>query len=172
MEYTIREFRSTDAADLARAANHKEVARHLRDAFPSPYTFADAAEFVRSSLDGSASTEIRRAICADDTVIGCISITRGSGEYSKSGEIGYFLTPAYWGRGIMAQAVRELCRECLDGTTLNRVYALPTADHRASRRVLEKAGFQLEGTHRKAAMKDGHPADVCVYALTVEDDPA
>ena len=45
-----------------------------------------------------------------------------------------------------------------------RLFALPFADNLASRRVLEKAGFTLEGTMRCSAMKDGVVRDQALYA--------
>jgi hypothetical protein len=46
---------------------------------------------------------------------------------------------------------------------LRRVYALPFASNPASARVLEKAGFTLEGRLRQAVIKDGQVLDQLVY---------
>ena len=47
---------------------------------------------------------------------------------------------------------------------LTRIYALPFADNRASVRVLEKAGYTLEGHLRRSAIKDGTIRDQLLYA--------
>jgi RimJ/RimL family protein N-acetyltransferase len=47
---------------------------------------------------------------------------------------------------------------------LTRVFALPYAHNQASCRVLEKAGFALEGRLRRSAIKDGQIVDQCQYA--------
>ena len=41
----------------------------------------------------------------------------------------------------------------------------------ASRRVLEKAGFALEGTLRRSVYKNGEMLDSCIYALVREEAP-
>ena len=50
-----------------------------------------------------------------------------------------------------------------------RIYAEPFAANIGSRRVLEKAGFQLEGLLRNSVYKNGVLQDSCIYALLKED---
>ena len=54
-------------------------------------------------------------------------------------------------------------------THLLRVYAEPFADNAASCRVLEKAGFRLEGVMRHSAVKNGVVRDMRLYSLLRED---
>lgn len=164
MKYSIREFRREDTADLARAANYSQIADNLSDEFPHPYLFSDAAEFIRSSLEND--NPIVRAICADDRVIGCIALKRGHDIKSHSAELGYFVTPAYRGRGIVPQAIKEMCDVYLNGTDLDRIYATPYAWNHASQSVLDKAGFTRESIMRSAARKNGETVDLVVYART------
>lgn len=168
MEYTIRPFRREDTADLARAANHAEVAANLTDSFPHPYMFTDAVQFVKDAVDPNNTRNIIRAICADDCVIGCVSLHRGEGSYEHTAELGYFLTPAFRGRGITVQAVNEICDECLDGENICRIWARPMSDNHASRKVLEKSGFVREGTARSGIRKSGRVLDTEVYARVAE----
>ena len=53
-------------------------------------------------------------------------------------------------------------------TDILRIFAEPFAHNQASCRVLEKAGFQLEGVLRKFAVKDGRVLDGKLYALVKE----
>lgn len=164
MTYSIRRFRQTDAADLARAANHHEVSDRLRDSFPHPYLFKDAAAFIKEASGGNTAL-ISRAICSDDVVIGVVSLIKGQDVNRKTAELGYFVAPAYRGRGLVAQAIIDIAQEAFENEDLLRIYALPFADNHASRRVLEKAGFSLEATLRNGAFKSGQPVDTCIYAL-------
>lgn len=50
-------------------------------------------------------------------------------------------------------------------TDLLRIFAVPFANNVASCRILEKAGFVLEGTLRKNAFKNGKVLDMKMYAL-------
>ena len=168
MEYSIRAFNRQDIADLARAANHADVADRLTDEFPYPYLFEDAARFVKTALSDATSGSIIRAICVDDRVVGCISLTRGNGSYGHTAELGYFIDPAYQGRGIAASAVRKMCSEALDGTDIVRIWARPMADNHASIRVLEKCGFVREGTACSGVRKNGQIKDSEIFALVAD----
>lgn len=50
-------------------------------------------------------------------------------------------------------------------TPLRRIYAVPYAWSSASARVLEKAGYRLEGRMRQSAIKDGRVTDQLLYAI-------
>ena len=52
-----------------------------------------------------------------------------------------------------------------------RIHAEAFARNAASRRVLEKAGFALEGTLRRSVYKNGEMLDSCIYALVREEAP-
>ena len=52
--------------------------------------------------------------------------------------------------------------------SIQRIYAEPFAHNAGSRRVLEKAGFVLEGLQRQSVFKRGVVCDGCMYALLRE----
>lgn len=164
MNFTLREWRREDASDVAKYANNEKIAQYLRDAFPHPYTQENAREFIESCLNGDAS-EMFRAIEVDGHAAGSIALLRGSDVYRRNAELGYWLAEDCWGRGIMTEAVRQLCREGFDAWDIERIWAEPFAHNAASRRVLEKAGFILEGVQRRSVFKWGKVHDSCMYAL-------
>ena len=71
----------------------------------------------------------------------------------------------FWGRGLATRAVGEICRYAFSGWDVLRVFAEPFTHNAASRRVLEKNGFLLEGVLRANAVKGGRVADMCMYSL-------
>ena len=78
-------------------------------------------------------------------ISGSIGLFLGGDVYRKSAELGYWLAEDYWGRGVMTAAVKQLCAEVFSRWDIARIYAEPFARNTGSRRVLEKAGFTLEG---------------------------
>lgn len=68
----------------------------------------------------------------------------------------------------MTQAVKQLCQKLFAETDILRIFAEPFAYNIGSRRVLEKAGFQLEGILKRNAVKNGRVLDMAMYALTKE----
>ena len=103
-------------------------------------------------------------------VIGSIALYRGVNVHFRTAELGYYLGRAFWGRGYATRAVRQACSRVFADTDILRIYAEPFARNAASCRVLEKAGFQLEGTLRKNAVKNGEVLDMKLYALVREED--
>ena len=89
--------------------------------------------------------------------------------YEKSAELGYWLSEDYWGRGIMTEAVREICREAFETFEIVRIFAEPFADNAASRKVLEKAGFTCEGIMRNGVYKNGQIHSYCMYSILREE---
>ena len=70
-------------------------------------------------------------------------------ERFKKGEISYSLHPDYWGKGYATAAVKKLLDYAFNSLDLHRVEAGVAVENIKSIRVLEKAGMQLEGCHRK-----------------------
>ena len=168
MNFQLRRWRAEDAADMARCANNEKIARNLRDVFPYPYSLEDAQAYLSGCLAGEENCQLCRAIVVDGRAAGSIGVFRGSDVYSRSAELGYWLAEEHWGRGIMTAAVRQLCRETFEQWDVARIFAEPFAENLASRRVLEKAGFVLEGVMHHGVYKCGKLRDFCMYALTRE----
>ena len=165
MEWTLRPWEPEDAPAAARCADNPKIARWLRDVFPSPYTLEDARAYVTACIRQEGRDQLCRAIVAEGCAAGSVGVFRKDDVYRKSAELGYWLAEPYWGCGIMTAAVGRLCREAFDRLDVVRIFAEPFADNLASRRVLEKAGFTLEGVLRRSVCKDGAFHDSCVYAL-------
>src|SRR5919206_1949976 len=159
---TVRPWRAGDAASLVRHANNRRIWRNLRDRFPHPYTPADAEAFLRSVIGTTPETSF--AIAVEGAAVGGIGLTLAEDIHRRTAEIGYWLGEEYWGRGIATAAVRAVTEHALTSQDLRRVFALPFAENRASARVLEKAGFALEGVLRSSAVKDGRVLDQLLYA--------
>ena len=83
--------------------------------------------------------------------------------------IGYNLLPAFWGRGYATEIAGALVDYAFDVLKLERVEALTQEANLASRRVLEKTGFVLEGTLRRFAYIAGTYRDVCTYGMIRSD---
>jgi RimJ/RimL family protein N-acetyltransferase len=160
---TIRPLRLDDAASLARHANNRQVWRNLRDLMPHPYAESDAIEFINSTLAASPQTNF--AIEVDGAAVGVIGVRLRDNMERIGAELGYWLGEAHWGRGIVSEAVPAFTRWALDEFNLERLEAIVFQWNPASARVLEKAGYQCEGTLRRSAVKDGQVIDRWMYAF-------
>ena len=166
MNVTIRRWKPEDAPYLAAAISNKKVLNNLRDGLPYPYTENDAADYINAMLAADPDSTYAYAIDIDGTAVGSIGAFRQSNIHFRTAELGYYLSENYWGKGVMTEAVRQLCRKIFDETDILRIYAEPFAYNSGSRRVLEKAGFQFEGIMKNNAVKNGQVLDMALYALT------
>jgi [ribosomal protein S5]-alanine N-acetyltransferase len=160
----LRSWRPGDEAALVRHANSRAVWRELRDRFPHPYTLADADAWVRHAPAQRPETDF--AIEADGEAVGNLGFVLHGDVERCSAEIGYWLGEAVWGRGIATAAVRAATGYAFPTYGLTRVYAVVFARNLASRRVLEKAGYRLEGVLRRGAIKEGEVLDQALYGMT------
>jgi RimJ/RimL family protein N-acetyltransferase len=152
-----------DIAALVKYGNNRNIWLNLTDKFPHPYKQKNAEQW----LEYVAATNEERvyAIATPDEAIGTISIHYKHGVDRLGGELGYWLGEPFWGQGIATSAVKRTVKVTFETTDLIRIYAHFYHSNPASGRVLEKAGFQLEGRLKNAVIKDGKILDVLVYAV-------
>ena len=164
MTYKIRKWALSDAADLARALSNQKVQDNLRDGLPYPYTEQDAKDYITAMLSADENSTFAFAITSEDKAIGSIGAFRQGNIHRRTAELGYYIAEEYWGKGVMTEAVKKVCALVFDNSDILRIYAEPFARNAASCRVLEKAGFQCEGTLRSNAVKNGKVLDMRMYA--------
>lgn len=152
----------SDLESLVRHANNRNIWINLRDRFPHPYFEEHGKEFLEHMTAQSPSNVW--AIEVNGEAAGGIGIERLTDVEHVSAEIGYWLGEAYWNRGVVTDALTMVTTEVFRTTDVMRIFALPFADNIGSVRVLEKAGYVLEGTLRDSAMKDGRLRDQFLYA--------
>lgn len=165
MEIKIRTWRITDAEDLSLALNNKKIQDNLRDVLPYPYSVADAEDFINAMLNAKKGRQYAWAITVNDKAIGSIGIFRKDNIHYRTAEMGYYIAESHWGKGIGTKVIKEACSYIFENTDILRIFAEPFAHNTSSCRVLEKAGFMLEGTLRKNAIKNGEILDMKMYAL-------
>jgi len=135
----------------------------LSNRLPYPYTEESADWWLGMVSEHDGKNGVFRAVAADGKVVGNISIEQKADVYCKDGEIGYLLMTDYWSKGIMTEAVRQVCEIAFSELDIIRITGLVYAPNTASQRVLEKNGFVQEGLQRNAVYKGGKVYDLCLY---------
>jgi [ribosomal protein S5]-alanine N-acetyltransferase len=160
---TLRPWKPGDEESLVRHANNRKIWRNLRDAFPHPYTLADAKQWIE--IAGPTTPATNLAIVVEGAAAGGIGLVLKDDVFHRSAEIGYWLGEEFWGRGIVTEAVRAVTDYAFATFDLCRVYAGVFEWNPASMRVLEKAGYEFECRMRKSVTKDGEIIDELIYAI-------
>lgn len=148
-------------------ADNRNIWINLRDGFPHPYLYKDGEIFIKMAKARKPETFF--AIEVNSKAVGSIGFTLHDDVERISAEIGYWLGEEFWGQGITTEALKAVTRYAIKRHKLTRVYALPFEWNPASCRVLEKAGYVLEGRTRRSAIKDGKIIDQLLYAYVVTE---
>jgi [ribosomal protein S5]-alanine N-acetyltransferase len=162
----VRHYRADDAASLAQNGNDRRIWLNLRDRFPHPYTQETAEKYIAYLATQEDATSYAIEVAGE--AVGGISLHAREDIERIGAEIGYWIGEPYWGRGIATSAIRLVTDYALADRDLHRVFAIPMTTNTGSCRALEKAGYVLEGTMRRNAIKDGRIFDSHLYARVRE----
>lgn len=143
-----------DALTMAQLLADRRIAINTAR-IPYPYGLDDAEQFIASvnRLDGEATF----MITLDETPIGVCGVEPREG----GPEIGYWIGVSYWGQGYVTEAARALIDYAFGELQHETLQAGARVSNPASRRVLEKCGFQWTGVQlsRVRAINSAAPAD-------------
>jgi RimJ/RimL family protein N-acetyltransferase len=137
---------------ISAPANEPTISLYLRDVFPYPYTAKDAEGYIRFAADNPLLHAW--AIFEHEKIGGMISLTFQEDIYRHSAEIGFWLGKDFQGRGIMTEAVRLACDHAFREFSVIRIFAAVFEPNGASRKVLLKNGFEVEGIRKKSVIKN------------------
>lgn len=154
-------------SELVTQANDRAVWRNLFDTFPHPYTPADADFWIRHTSEAHPSCLL--CILVEGRVAGGIGIVLGSGTGAKTGQFGYWLGRAFWGRGVATAAAAAMVSHARASLPVVRLEAPIFAWNPRSMRVVEKVGFTKEAVLRSSVFKDGELIDAVLYALVLSE---
>jgi len=155
-----------DIDSLVKFANNYNVAKFMMDQFPHPYSVENGRMFISNSTKDSPQRIF--AIETDGQAVGGIGIHPLADILRRNAELGYWLAEPYWGNGIMTKAVMQMVEYGFKTFDLNRIFARPFGTNIGSQKVLEKAGFVLEGRFEKTFLKNGEYIDELIYAVRRE----
>ncbi len=150
----LRAPRLGDVRAIVRHVNDRRVAENTAR-IPHPYGVDDAERFIATvnRQDGEATFAVTRG---GDLIGVC-----GVEPRDNAPEVGYWLGASYWGRGYATEAVRAVIDHAFGALGHDTLQAGARVGNPASRRVLEKCGFQWTGVglYRIRAINSSAPLD-------------
>ena len=164
----LRPWRLGDGAALVSIANNRDIWMNLGDDFPYPYTLDDAAEWLAHCQKWPYS-ERCFAIEVEGHLAGGAEVRIGGAASGHVAQISYWLGRDYWGRGIATEAAGLLTDFAFEQEGVTRCQAHVFGWNRASCRLLEKAGYTLEGRMLNGIIKDGRYTDRLLYGCIREE---
>lgn len=161
----LRTIEPEDAEFLAAVLNDPRVREGI--GADHPYPVSSEREWIES-LDEHNPEGVNLLVCTDGDPIGVLGVEDVVPRWG-TGEVGYMLEPGAWNEGYATDAVRTVAAYVFDELRFERLAADVYETNEASARVLEKVGFQQEGTQRSHAFADGKRVDLHRYGLLAEE---
>jgi len=133
------------------------------------YDVEHAGSFIRQNLrdiaDGKAPSF---GIFYRGKLAGCIGFVKIDRE-NKASEIGYWISAAHQGKGIITKCCRALIDRSFNELDMRQVEIRVAASNLRSRAVPERLGFKLEGQYENAHRLPGRDDDLVIYLMAVEN---
>jgi RimJ/RimL family protein N-acetyltransferase len=152
----LRAPRLGDAKIVATLANDRRIAENTAR-IPHPYRRADAEGFIAAANQAGGETAFFVTL-RDGGIIGGCGLMMAERE---APEIGYWLGVKYWGKGYATEAARAVIDHAFTDLDCEALQSAARVTNPASRRVLEKCGFQWTGAGllRIRALNSSAPID-------------
>lgn len=159
----LRQFTDADLPLVFKGLSHPAVIRYYGVCY-------DSLEATKTQLQFFADLEANKtgiwwAVCAVDNgaFLGAGGFSSWSHVHQKA-EIGFWLLPEYWGKGIMTEAMRAICNYGFAVMDLHRIEAFVETENFNCKKALAKLNFQQEGTLRECEVKNGNFISLDIYA--------
>lgn len=136
---------------------------YLSNRLPYPYTEENASWWLNMVSENEGKRGIFRSVRVNGEIVGNITVEQKEDVFVKDAELGYLLLPRMWSRGIMSETVRQICEIAFEELDIVRIIGQVYEPNVASRRILEKNGFEQERVLKKAVFKEGKIWNLCVY---------
>jgi ribosomal-protein-alanine N-acetyltransferase len=131
--------------DFHEYSMHKEFYNYFE--FPEFKNISESEEYLQKIINRSESSKQQFWFIQEiqsKKVIGSFGV-HSLDEYRGSVEIGYGLSPLYWGKGYFQESVNVILEYIFNDLHLHRVVARTFESNQASIKGLEKVGFKTEG---------------------------
>jgi RimJ/RimL family protein N-acetyltransferase len=160
---TLRGWRKEDARSLAVLGDDRDIWLNLRERFPHPFT-EPAAQLWVSDRIAEPQPATSFAVLARGELAGGVRFQRRESMHRLCADLTFWVGRPFWGHGIATAAVRAAAAYGFDSLGLERVQAFVLDPNPGSTRVLEKAGFTLEGRLRRYVLREDTIGDALVFA--------
>lgn len=164
----LRPLTLEDAPEIAAKIDDYQISKNLARV-PFPYHLSDAEEF----LDWALALDQRSAFRAislkttPDQIAGVISYDWMQDK--QKAELGYWLLPEHWGKGMMTEAAKAMVDHAFTTTDLDSLGSCFFNENPASGKVLAHAGFQVTGACSQFSKARGTEVAVTTVQLLRRD---
>ncbi len=166
--WLLRPIEISDVSAMHAYLSDPDVIEHTSYEPQRPRDVEALVQFYKHAF--ARKTDIRWAIASatDRVMVGSCGLSAFQ-ERHRRAELGYDLARAAWGKGAATEVARRVLQFGFETLELNRVEAMVMAGNDRSERVLQRIGFQREGTLREYKFARGAFADYSIWSIVRRD---
>ncbi len=160
----LREILPADQQQIFEGLSDENVIQYYGVSYG---TFADTRQqmdWYENLLETSTGIWWGISFMGEEKLTGACGINNINKEHRKA-EMGYWLLPDNWGKGIMTEVLPLIIEHAFDTLDLHRIEATVEVDNIASKKLLSKQGFEYEGTLKECEFKNEQFIDLDYFAL-------
>ncbi|WP_318543297.1 GNAT family N-acetyltransferase [Marixanthotalea marina] len=166
--FVLRQFNRKDLENVYKGLSHPDVIKYYGISF-------ETLEATKEQITWFRNLEINEtgiwwAICnkEDLTFIGAGGFNDLEKENRKA-EIGFWLLPENWGKGIMKEVMPVICDFGFKILGLHRIEGFVDSENKNCKNGLRKLNFELEGTMKDCEVKNGKYVSLDIYSMINKD---
>lgn len=166
---SLRKLEITDVSDLYRYASKEDTSRYLLwSPHPNEHATRYVIENILRDYRAGKYTELAIVLRESGRMIGTCGFTTFDTQ-NMTAEIGYVISPDYWGMGLACEAVSAIVNFAFCELGVKRIEAKYMVENHSSRRVMEKLGMTFEGVQRSKLFVKGRFRDIGICSILSEE---
>lgn len=158
----LRPVADTDHEMVFKGFSHPDVIKYFDINFKTLEATVEQMEWYKTNVQNNTGC-YWVVYNEQHAFMGVFSIYHIHAEYRKA-EIGYWLFPEFWNLGYASEALKAMLDFAKQTLNLHRIAAEIEPENVGSWKMLQKIGFELEGTFRDYEFKNGKFNDLQVWA--------
>ncbi len=161
----LRRIRKSDANEMFEIYSNEAVMKHFgRNPYKSLHEAEENIKRIKTAFKKGEGIRWAITLKGNDKLIGSAGIWRLMKEHFR-GEVGYELSPEYWKKGIMFEALSGIINFGFKKMNLHTIEANLDPKNIASVKLLEKSGFKKEGHTKESFFFNNRFEDTGIYSL-------
>lgn len=159
----LRQFEDSDVESIYNGLSNPDVVKHYGVHYQTLEETQDQLIWFKTLQNDG--TGLWWAICnkASEEFIGAVGFNNFNKSHRKI-EIGFWLLPKYWKKGILNESATAICNYAFDSLNVNRIEAFVESENENSKNALLKLAFEYEGTMKNCEIKNGKAISLSIYA--------
>ena len=162
--FILRKFNSEDLNDVFRGLSHPDVIKYYGVSFTTLEATKEQMTWF-SELEKNGTGLWLALYSKEDNKFYGAGGLNDLDKPNKKAEIGFWLLPKYWGKGIMGEVMPQICQYGFDNLGLHRIEGFVDSKNENCKKALLKLDFNYEGTMVDCEFKNGKYNSLEIYSL-------